>query len=92
MNPSAVKTDPSFLHAPADWNQEAARAAANDGLDLEEVGWEVIGALQSFFANDERANFRESHDALEEGFHAAGGLKHLYEKLPGGPELPPGRT
>jgi tRNA 2-thiouridine synthesizing protein E len=86
MNPSAVKTDPKFPHAPTDWSQEAARAAAaSDGLDLEELHWEVIGALQSFFANNERPNVRELHDALEERFHAAGGLKRLYEKLPGGP-------
>jgi len=28
---------------------------------------------------------RELHDALEERFHARGGLKRLYQLFPGGP-------
>jgi tRNA 2-thiouridine synthesizing protein E len=86
MNPSAAKTNPDFPHAPADWSPEVAEEAAKaDGIELEEVHWEVIRALQAYFDQNERPNVRELHDALEERFHAAGGLKHLYEKLPGGP-------
>jgi tRNA 2-thiouridine synthesizing protein E len=28
---------------------------------------------------------RELHDALDERFHARGGIKFLYEQFPGGP-------
>lgn len=30
-------------------------------------------------------NTRDMHDALDEHFHAKGGIKHLYELLPKGP-------
>jgi tRNA 2-thiouridine synthesizing protein E len=85
MNPSAAKSDPDFPHAPADWSREVAVTAAKaDGIELEGVHWEVIQALQAYFDQHERPNVRELHDALEERFHGAGGLKFLYEKLPGG--------
>jgi tRNA 2-thiouridine synthesizing protein E len=86
MNPGAAERDPDFPDAPTDWSRDtAAKAAQADGVVLEQVHWEVIRALQAYFAQKERPNVRELHDALEERFHAAGGLKYLYEQLPGGP-------
>lgn len=86
MNPNAVLRDPAFPHAPADWNRDhAAAVALADGLNLSDDHWEVIGVLQRFFGADTPPNVRMLHDALEEHFHARGGLKYLYGIFPGGP-------
>ena len=77
-----------FPHAPAGWSvSEVAAAAATDGLELGGDHWEVVHALQEFFARHEEQviNTRELHDALDEKFHAKGGLKYLYTLFPGGP-------
>jgi tRNA 2-thiouridine synthesizing protein E len=87
LNPGAVrKASPAFPHAPADWDEAAAQDIANrEGLSLEDHHWQVIKALQAFFARNEAPKAREIHDALDERFHALGGLKFLYKVLPGGP-------
>ena len=86
MNPSAVDKDDAFPDAPADWSQAAAEASAKaDGIELTEDHWETIRSLQSYFAQHGKPNVRALHDALEEKFHAKGGLKYLYERFPGGP-------
>ncbi len=86
MNPSAAEHDPRFPQAPADWSPEdAERQASSEGLRLDDDIWEVVHALQAYFAKDEQPNARALHDALDERFHDRGGLKHLYEILPGGP-------
>jgi sulfur relay (sulfurtransferase) DsrC/TusE family protein len=43
--------------------------------------------LQEYFAKHEPKDIhlRELHDALEEKFHRAGGIKHLYMLFPKGP-------
>lgn len=86
MNPGAVSRDPGFPNAPDDWSPGTAKAvAAQDGLELTEDHWETVRALQSYFAHNEQRNVRALHDALDERFHAKGGIKYLYEILPGGP-------
>jgi TusE/DsrC/DsvC family sulfur relay protein len=86
MNPSAAQKDEDFPHAPEDWNRDAAEAASNaDAVTLTADHWEAIKALQGYFAQHERPNVRELHDALDERFHAKGGIKFLYEIFPGGP-------
>ena len=79
----------TFPHAPADWTEEdAVRTAKNERLELAEDHWEVVRALQEFFARhaeDVAINKRDLHDALEEKFHVKGGLRYLYQILPGGP-------
>lgn len=86
MNPNALTRDPEFPDAPDDWTREQAVAAAQaDGIVLNADHWETIKALQGYFARHRKANVRALHDALEETFHARGGLKYLYELLPGGP-------
>lgn len=81
------KKDPMFPHAPDDWSWasalEMARAEEIAVTDEHEA---VIRALQEYFVrHDGRINFRELHDALDEEFHAVGGIKHLYQIFPGGP-------
>jgi tRNA 2-thiouridine synthesizing protein E len=87
INPAtSTSTDPSFPNAPEGWTRESAeQAAREEGITLDEDHWIVIRALQDYFASHEHANVRELHDALDERFHAKGGIKHLYEVLPGGP-------
>jgi len=86
MNPGAVQSDANYPHAPADWSRGAAEdAASTDGVELGADHWEVIKALQAYFAQKDRPNVRELHDALDERFHAAGGIKYLYGLFPGGP-------
>lgn len=82
--------DVDFPHAPPGWTRsDAAQMAADEGLELGEEHWQMMGALQEFFARHEAEslpiNLRELHDALDESFHAQGGIKHLYGLFPGGP-------
>lgn len=81
--------DPQFPQAPLEWScGEAEEIARTEGLVLTDEHWEAVRALQSYFARHEGAvsvNMRELHDALDERFHARGGLKRLYQLFPGGP-------
>ena len=80
--------DPNFPNAPADWSRDAAiEIAKQEKLALTEEHWDVVRALQEYFVKhaEPPINLRELHDALDEKFHARGGLKHLYQILPGGP-------
>ena len=77
---------PEFPFAPKGWSPEDAKAlAAEAGLELTEDHWELVRALQAYFHEHERCNARELHDALDEKFHAKGGMKYLYKLVPGGP-------
>jgi len=79
----------NFPHAPAQWTpDDAIGRARQEKLELAEDHWEMVRALQEFFARHDGAstiNKRELHDALEEKFHRKGGLRYLYEIFPGGP-------
>jgi tRNA 2-thiouridine synthesizing protein E len=81
--------DPGFPHAPAGWTRQAGGDTASaEGLQLEDAHWEAVRALQEFFdrhRDDPSINSRALHDALEEHFHAEGGIKYLYSLFPGGP-------
>ncbi len=81
--------DPDFPHAPAGWTRaEAEDRAREEGLAMTEDHWGVVRALQDYYArhdDDAAINVRILHDALDEKFHAHGGMKHLYEIFPGGP-------
>lgn len=86
LNPGAAQKDKDFPHAPEDWSRDTASSTAKaDGIELGPDHWEAIGALQAYFATQQQPNMRALHDALEERFHAKGGLKYLYEAFPGGP-------
>lgn len=73
---------------PPGWDRRTAeRTAADEGIELSADHWAVVKALQEYFARheDQEINVRELHDALEERFHAIGGMKRLYRLFPGGP-------
>lgn len=77
-----------FPHAPEGWTPAGAIEAAKlEGLTLTDDHWQTLRALQRYYARHEATslNLREMHDALEEMFHRAGGLRHLYRIFPGGP-------
>jgi len=79
---------PGFPHAPFDWSREQAEAVAQaEGLTLTETHWQVVRALQELCTQnaDPALNARDLHDALDEHFHAEGGIKYLYELFPEGP-------
>jgi len=80
--------NPDFPNAPEGWTPDVARKTAHaEGLQLTDEHWAVTRALQAYFASHTNGalNMRELHDALEEKFHSQGGIKHLYQLLPGGP-------
>ena len=87
MNPSLRRDkDPAFPFAPPDWSKASAETTASDeGVALGDDHWETLRALQEYFARKKSVQVRELHDALEEKFHAKGGLKFLYGLFPGGP-------
>jgi TusE/DsrC/DsvC family sulfur relay protein len=82
-------TDPDFPSAPMGWTRsDAMKAAREEGLTLTDAHWDVIRALQNYYAgheDDTIINMRDLHDALDECFHEKGGLKYLYTIFPGGP-------
>lgn len=82
-------SDPDFPEAPLDWTREdAVRIAQQEDLKLTPDHWETVRALQHYYAHHADAavvNLRELHDALDEHFHAQGGLRYLYTLFPGGP-------
>lgn len=77
-----------FPHAPSGWSQEsAAEVAAGEGIAATAEHWDAVRALQEYYARHDEPtiNTRELHDALDERFHAHGGMKYLYQLFPGGP-------
>ena len=79
---------PGFPHAPSDWSREQAEEVAQtEGLELTEAHWEVVRALQELCTQNAEPdlNARDLHDALDEHFHAEGGIKYLYQLFPKGP-------
>lgn len=83
-----ISHDPDFPHAPLDWTrQEAQSTGEKEGLTLTGMHWEVIRALQDYYARHGENAFklRDMHDALDEKFHEQGGVKSLYQLFPGGP-------
>lgn len=95
--------DPAFPNAPDGWSRAVAEAVAEAaGLSLGEEHWEVVRVLQGAYKEDPDPKVSMLHDALAARFAKQGGMKHLYQILPGGPitqgcklaglEPPPGST
>lgn len=85
----APDANPDYPHAPLNWTQDdAAKTARKESLELTDDHWETIRALQSYYAHHEDESLislRDLHDALEEHFHQKGGVKYLYTLFPEGP-------
>ena len=83
-----VEPIPGFPHAPLDWSlEQAVEVAETEDLTLTETHWQVVRALQELCSQqaEPALNARDLHDALDEHFHAEGGIKYLYELFPEGP-------
>jgi tRNA 2-thiouridine synthesizing protein E len=83
-----LHADPDFPHAPPEWSRELAEQQAHrEHLGMTEEHWQVICALQEYYARHDgpAINVRELHDALDEHFHPEGGIKYLYQLFPNGP-------
>jgi len=79
-------TPESFPNAPKNWNLDVAKdAAKTDGLNLSDDHWDLIRALQEYYGKVEFPHMRQIKDALDEKFHSQGGMKYLYQIIPGGP-------
>ena len=76
----------SFPNAPDNWDiNKAQETAKNDGVKLSDDHWDLIRALQEYYSKVEFPNLRQIKDALDEKFHSRGGMKYLYQIIPGGP-------
>jgi len=76
----------SFPNAPDNWNlDEALNTAKKDGINLNDDHWDLIRALQEYYHKVEFPHMRQLKDALDEKFHSRGGMKYLYQIIPGGP-------
>lgn len=76
----------SFPNAPHNWDiKKAEETAKMDGLNLSNDHWDLIRALQEYYNRVEFPKLRQIKDALEEKFHSRGGMKYLYQIIPGGP-------
>ena len=79
-------TPESFPNAPDGWDIETAKITAKaKGINLSDDHWDLIRALQEYYRKVEFARLRQIKDALEEKFHSRGGMKYLYQIIPGGP-------
>ena len=77
-----------FTYAPADWTPEdAINVARQEGVELSDDHWAELAALQEYYSRHEydHIHVRELSDALDEKFHAKGGMKYLYSLFPKGP-------
>ncbi len=78
--------DPTFPHAPEQWSPaEGHHTARRLGRRMTEDHWELVRALQAYFASHSEIQIRKLYDALEERFHHSGGMRYLYTLFPGGP-------
>ncbi|MBI3434018.1 MAG: TusE/DsrC/DsvC family sulfur relay protein [Proteobacteria bacterium] len=79
-------SDPSFPDSPQGWVVDLATAmAAQRDIELTEDVWEVVRVLQGCFKDEVAPRLRLLRDALQARFAEKGGMKYLYEILPGGP-------
>jgi len=79
-------TPDSFPNAPKNWDLNMAKETAKtDGVKLSDDHWDLIRALQEYYQKVEFPHMRQIKDALEEKFHSRGGMKYLYQIIPGGP-------
>ncbi|MBI3545160.1 MAG: TusE/DsrC/DsvC family sulfur relay protein [Gammaproteobacteria bacterium] len=84
----AIISNAEFPDTPEDWTPHYARALAEkENLRLTEAHWEVLRALQNYYAQHKDAvpYLSELKHALENKFASQGGGKYLQTLFPGGP-------
>jgi len=80
------KRDPEFPNAPEGWSKAAAEQWAKEtGIALADEHWEIVRVLQGAYKEDPTPRVSMLQDALIARFDKLGGMKHLYQILPGGP-------
>ena len=76
----------SFPNAPAGWSPDLAeKIAGTEEIQLTDDHWQLISALQEYYAKVEHPKLRQVKDALNEKFHSKGGTKYLHQIIPSGP-------
>ncbi len=76
----------TFPNAPSNWDIDDTKIIAIEmGITLTDQHLELIRALQEYYTKAESPHLRQIKDALDEKFHHCGGMKYLYQILPGGP-------
>jgi tRNA 2-thiouridine synthesizing protein E len=65
--------------------EQTRQTASDEGVELTDDHWSVIRGLQEYFAKHEFHKARQLTDALNEMYHAKGGMKSLYRLFPKGP-------
>lgn len=81
-----MSRDSEFPNAPEGWSRAIAETRAREeALELDDDHWNAIRAIQEYFSRNETPRVRELHDALDERFHAEGGIRYLYLLFPKGP-------
>jgi tRNA 2-thiouridine synthesizing protein E len=76
----------SFPNSPHNWTIESAEDAAKENdITMSDDHWQLIAALQEYYAKAEYPKLRQIKDALEEKFHSLGGIKYLHRLIPSGP-------
>lgn len=80
-------TNEDFPYAPEEWAvAQAKEIARTENIKLTDDHWNVIRALQEYFAkHEDKIKIRDLHDALDERFHHQGGFRYLYTLFPDGP-------
>lgn len=80
-----VKYD-TYPQAPTGWDIDVMQSIAkSEGIEVTDEHLVLVHCLQEYYTRNEHPKLRGVTDALDEHFHAQGGLKHLYHILPGGP-------
>ena len=78
--------DPNFQFAPLDWSQhDGIRIAKSMNIVMDDERWEIVRAIQEYYARHDKIRVRELLDALGEKFHHKGGSRFLLRKFPDGP-------
>ena len=76
----------TYPHAPDGWSIDVMQSIADsEGLVITDEHMELAHCLQEYYYRNSNPKLRGVTDAIEEHFHAQGGMKYLYQILPGGP-------
>ncbi len=76
----------SFPDAPENWDINIATSTAKaDGVHMSNDHWDLIRALQEYYSKVEFPHLHQIKKTLDAKFNSRGGIKYLYQIVPGGP-------